>query len=206
MADIYPKQVVFPRSALGWDGTAHRELKVDDGGQLQVDVASSGLPAGAATEATLNTASGTLTGIKGQTDKLTFDALAGSGYAVRGSLISDRSAKDASIEYNADLTDHEPIDRASYTVPTGKAALVHCVFIATGLPASTYVISDWVNIRGKKVAQTFLNASTPLHQSMISLPLAYYLLAGQTVTIGTYQTDTAECRHTIDVHITEFDA
>ncbi len=44
----------------GWDGAANQKIKTDAGGELQVDVLSSALPSGAATESTLSAISGKL--------------------------------------------------------------------------------------------------------------------------------------------------
>ena len=65
--------------AIGSDGTNLQNVKVDAAGELQVDVLSSALPTGAASEATLSSLDGkdfstetTLAAIKTQTDKITF--------------------------------------------------------------------------------------------------------------------------------------
>lgn len=42
----------------GWDGSANQKIKTDNTGELQIDVVSSALPSGAATEATLAAISG----------------------------------------------------------------------------------------------------------------------------------------------------
>lgn len=52
--------------ASGYDGTNVQVIKTDNTGSIQVDVESSALPAGAATETTLSTASGTLSAISGK--------------------------------------------------------------------------------------------------------------------------------------------
>jgi len=53
MPDIYPLESPEPGAALGWDGADYRVPKVDTDHHPQVDVLSSALPAGAATQATL---------------------------------------------------------------------------------------------------------------------------------------------------------
>lgn len=51
MPEIQPTGAPWPRSVLGWDGTNWRVMAVDLLGHVQVDVVTSGLPAGAATAA-----------------------------------------------------------------------------------------------------------------------------------------------------------
>jgi len=53
MPDVFPREAPEPRSLLGWDGTAFYVVAVDAAGHGQVDVLSSALPSGAATQATL---------------------------------------------------------------------------------------------------------------------------------------------------------
>lgn len=56
MPQILPEHVPMPRCVIGWDGARYRAFAVDAAGHVQVDVVASGLPAGAATEATLASA------------------------------------------------------------------------------------------------------------------------------------------------------
>jgi len=59
MPEILPNHVPSPRTLLAWDGTAYRPITIDAAGHVQIDVLTSGLPAGAATAAhqvTQNTA------------------------------------------------------------------------------------------------------------------------------------------------------
>ena len=51
MPEIIPNHVPSPRTLLAWDGTAYRPITIDAAGHVQVDVLTSGLPAGAATAA-----------------------------------------------------------------------------------------------------------------------------------------------------------
>jgi len=51
MPETLPDHVPSPRTLLAWDGTAYRPLTIDAAGHLQLDVVTSGLPAGAATAA-----------------------------------------------------------------------------------------------------------------------------------------------------------
>ena len=53
MADLLGVTIGQIMTALGYDGTAFRNLLTDAAGHLQVDALTSGLPAGAATEVTL---------------------------------------------------------------------------------------------------------------------------------------------------------
>jgi len=51
MPEIIPNHVPSPRTLLAWDGTAYRPITIDAAGHVQIDVLTSGLPAGAATAA-----------------------------------------------------------------------------------------------------------------------------------------------------------
>jgi len=51
MPEIDPSHSPMPRTALYWDGTLYTPALVDAAKHLQVDVLTSGLPAGAATAA-----------------------------------------------------------------------------------------------------------------------------------------------------------
>jgi len=51
MPDTIPNHVPSPRTLLAWDGTAYRPVTIDAAGHVQIDVLTSGLPAGAATAA-----------------------------------------------------------------------------------------------------------------------------------------------------------
>jgi len=53
MPDVFPREAPEPGAVLGYDGADFRVPAVDPAGHLQADVLSSGLPAGAATQATL---------------------------------------------------------------------------------------------------------------------------------------------------------
>jgi len=48
MPEIIPNHVPSPRTLLAWDGTAYRPITIDAAGNLQIDVLTSSLPAGAA--------------------------------------------------------------------------------------------------------------------------------------------------------------
>jgi len=51
MPETIPNHVPAARTLLAWDGTAYRPITIDAAGHVQIDVLTSGLPAGAATAA-----------------------------------------------------------------------------------------------------------------------------------------------------------
>ena len=78
MPEIQPDDIPNPVCVIGWDGTRYRAFAVDAAGHLQLDVVTSGLPAGAATAAhqvTQNAALATIASIADALQSVATDRL-----------------------------------------------------------------------------------------------------------------------------------
>ena len=114
MANIIAEIVGQIVTWLGFDGTDFRNVKVDAAGELQVDVLTSALAAGAATEATLATLA---TEAKLELCRLLLVSLAGEDFATQATL----AALLTELQLKADLTETQPVSAAALPLPTGAA-------------------------------------------------------------------------------------
>jgi hypothetical protein len=136
----------------GNDGTNNRALKTDANGELQIDVLSSALPTGAATETTLSAVSGKLPATLGQ------KTLA-SGLAV--SIASDQSAIPASQSGTWNITNVS----GTVSLPTGAATSALQTTGNTSLSNIDGKLTTTVNglsVDGSAVTQPVSAASLPL--------------------------------------------
>jgi len=109
---------------IGFDGVAFRPVHVDEAGDLQIDVLASGLPTGAATEATLATMA---TEAKLELVRLLLVSLAGVDFATGtdiGTVLTELALK-------ADLTETQPVSAASLPLPTGASTEATISTLAT---------------------------------------------------------------------------
>lgn len=110
----------------GWDGATWREILIDAAGRLQIDIVSSGLPTGGATEATLATLA---TETKLEAVRALLASIAGIDFSTQttlAALLTDLQAK-------ADLTETQPVSAATLPLPTGAATAAHQVTMITAL-------------------------------------------------------------------------
>jgi len=149
MPEIIPNHVPSPRTLLAWDGTAYRPATIDAAGHLQIDVLTSGLPAGAATEATLATLA---TDARLELVRLLLLSIASEDFATQATL----AALLAELQLKADLTETQPISAAALPLPAGaatQATLASCLTalqLIDDLRAALHSVNtDEVVVRGE---------------------------------------------------------
>ncbi len=99
---------------LGYDGTDFRNIHVDAAGDLQVDVATSALPTGAATEATL-----ALVATEAKLELVR--ALLSSIDLEIDNVRIDLADLETELKLKADLTETQPVSAAVLPLPAGAS-------------------------------------------------------------------------------------
>lgn len=137
----------------GTDGTTVRTLKTDASGELQVDVISSALPTGAATETTLGLMNAKIATV--DTDDV----------SITSSVLPTGASTEATLStLNGKVTavDTGNVTIASSALPTGAATETTLSSLNTKVPANLTVTATRLLIDGSGVTQPVSLASAPL--------------------------------------------
>lgn len=109
-----------------WGGSEWLKLLADAAGRLQIDVVSSGLPTGGATEATLATLA---TEVKLEAVRVLLASIAGIDFSTQTTL----AALLTELQAKADLTETQPVSAATLPLPTGAATAANQATMITAL-------------------------------------------------------------------------
>jgi len=161
----------------GFDGNVFRNLHLDALGDPQVDVITSGLPLGAATEATVLQATHHLA----------------------------RNPLDVTMHAEASYATCGNTERVSYTVPANRCAYVFGFSTWNNTPAAAFC--QWfIELNGAGGFWHVTMTGDDNRQNKMSDPLAWWLQTGDVFKLWNAQQDPANVFMRATVYIREFDA
>jgi len=138
----------------GWDGAANQKIKTDAAGELQIDILSSALPAGASTSALQTTGNSSLSSLDGKLATLGQKAMVGSAPVV---LASDQTAIPASQSGTWNINDIS----GTISLPTGAST---SALQTTGNASLSTIAGDTTSLDAKfgALGQTNMAGSAPV--------------------------------------------
>ncbi len=105
--------------------------------------------------------------------------------------IIDREITKQMLYYNASLANHAWTERASYTTPTGKIAIVETVMLWMGIPTSGTSLDMKLAYQGRPVVQHSVGSTTPRQNQAWNQTLYLMLPEGSNISLDTQSSDTA---------------
>lgn len=137
---------------------------------------------------------------------LFIDRQANGDWALRVSLPPDRAMSDVSLRYVAALGNHALTVRATYTVPSGKHALLQGVYAVIEIPDTTTVAGVAVTINDKEIFYHNVDMSTSIVDTTRDNDYNVWLTEGDVVKLATYNSTLTELTMGGVAHLREFDA
>lgn len=182
MADLPDDTIGKIVTPVGYDGADFRVSHLDPQGDAQVDVLSSALPAGAATEARL---------VNVQTE-------------VARHNILDRNPVDVGLRGSIRDVAHLATERARYTVPLDKKAFIGALYMELNIPAGVGYCYIYISVRGGRIFYYEVDNTIPPTARAKSLGCYLWLIPGDVVTVTTKNTTANNLWFTWAVDIIEF--
>lgn len=248
---VIPTNMPQPSSAVGWDGTDFRIIKVDaahhvqadvlsnalpadaataanqtteitalqkiddlqnalhsvDTDELQVNVETSALPAGAATEATLAEVSARIGDETGPAAGSLNELLRVIETDLANLMLYDRGLVKVVNAYAAVLAAHAFTIRYTYTVPGARRALLEAVHLRASAPDTAHVVWLWVYVNSVVCVVLSVDPlSVMCMDKSINWSGGVWLTAGDTVIVATSSNSGTDVVFDACTIISEFNA
>jgi len=116
-----------------------------------------------------------------------------------------RTPVNASLRVSVQAGNHAWTSRATYTVTSGKHAVIQMFFANLDPPTTTGVVAGRLRVNSKELAYLIVNSASTIDNQWCNIPMAVDAIAGEVVDIYTINTSTTTVWYTISVQILQFD-